>query len=230
MSTRCGPSDDGGVITREEVMPLLLEACPSFREHWETDAEEWGRDEERGRLYYIDSGELAAHLVKLVKATKTTEFPAIFDVIERFLVEGDEYVKELAAVGYLENIQNHADHAGIDPELFVRHLKPESRKAWDELNIFWEEWLPLAKMFDFFIRDVDTSKELVDEIEGLLLQHFRETEMYEELSVPLASYEPAGGEYLYDTAAMKKLFTFWLEKLRRRDPSTVPTNTGGAHR
>ncbi len=50
------------------------------------------------------------------------------------------------------------------------------------------------------------------------LQHFRETEMYEELSVPLAAYEPAGDEYLYDTAEMKKLFTFWLEKASTARP------------
>jgi hypothetical protein len=38
-------------------------------------------------------------------------------------------------------------------------------------------------------------------IEAFLLRNYRDTEMYEELSLPLASYEPHGGEYMYDTVA-----------------------------
>jgi hypothetical protein len=91
--------------------------------------------------------------------------------------------------------------AGSIHRSFVQYRKPESPKAWDELNVFWDESLPLAKMLDFFIRDVDISKDLVDEIEAFLLRNYRDTEMYEELSLPLASYEPHGGEYMYDTVA-----------------------------
>jgi hypothetical protein len=48
---------------------------------------------------------------------RTTEFPAIFDVIERLVMDGDPYVQELAVIGYLEGFQMMTvTRSGLDPE------------------------------------------------------------------------------------------------------------------
>jgi len=44
----------------------------------------------------------------LEKANRTEEFPAVFEIIERMHLEGDDYVKEAATIGMLEGIQNVA--------------------------------------------------------------------------------------------------------------------------
>jgi hypothetical protein len=126
------------MITKEQVMLLLLEACPSFTEKWE-EHRAFYDDED---LLYVDLGEFAHHLVELHKTNQTSEFPAVFDVIERLHLEGDAYVKEAATIGMLEGIQNVAGNTGANPEVFVQYLKPESAKWWRQLNDFWDGKIP----------------------------------------------------------------------------------------
>ena len=125
-------------ITKEQVMPLLLEACPSFTEKWE-EHRAFYEDED---LLYVDLGEFAHHLVELHKTNQTDEFPAVFDVIERLHLEGDDYVKEAATIGMLEGIQNVAGNLEVDPEVFAPYLKSESAKRWRQLNDFWDGKIP----------------------------------------------------------------------------------------
>jgi hypothetical protein len=125
-------------ITKEQVMPLLLEACPSFTRKWEEHRAFYDNED----LLYVDLGEFAHHLVELHKWNQTSEFPAVFNVIERLHLEGDDYVKEAATIGMLEGIQNVAGNLDIDPELFALYLKSESAKRWHQLNDFWGGKIP----------------------------------------------------------------------------------------
>jgi len=126
------------MITKEQVMLLLLNACPSFSKRWK-EHQSFYRDDE---LLYVDLGEFACHLVELKAANRTEEFQAIFDIIERLLVEGDHYVKEAATIGLLEGIQNVAGNSGVELEQFVKYLKPESAKWWRQVNDFWDAKIP----------------------------------------------------------------------------------------
>ena len=114
-------------------MPLLLEACPSFAERWKEHRAFYGDEQ----LLYIDVGEFAGHLIDLYKQNQKQEFSAIFSTIEKLHIEGDDYVKEVATIGFLEGVQNIAGNSGLDPEVFVEYLKPESIKWWKKLNDFW---------------------------------------------------------------------------------------------
>ena len=126
------------MITKEQVMPLFLEACPSFTERWKDHRAFYGDD----HLLYIDLGELAHHLIELHKSNRTDEFAAVFEVIERLHLDGDAYVKEAATIGMLEGIQNIAGNSDVNPEEFAGYLKPESAKWWQRLNDFWEGKIP----------------------------------------------------------------------------------------
>jgi hypothetical protein len=123
------------VITREQVMLLLLAACPSFRRRWESYVADGAYEE---GLLYVDLGIFADHLVDLLKRGETSEFEAVFEVVERLHVEGHPDVKEAATIGLLEGLQNVAGHSGLDPQQFVRWLEPESARWWAELNDFWD--------------------------------------------------------------------------------------------
>lgn len=78
------------MISKEQVMPLLVNACPSFSKRWEEHRALY-EDEE---LLYVDLAEFAHHLVELQNANRTEEFRAVFDIIERIHLEGDDYVKK----------------------------------------------------------------------------------------------------------------------------------------
>ena len=113
------------MIEHEQVMPLILEACPSFKEAWD------GSDSQE-RLYVV-VGDLANHLLELYRDQRIDEFGPLCEVIERLNTEGSSFVKELVAIGFLEGVQN----VWTDPEEFCRFLLPESRKLWKEQNDFW---------------------------------------------------------------------------------------------
>lgn len=135
------------MIGRADVIPLLLAACTSFRERWSTvEAEKI--DDEVGRLHYIDAAEFARHVVDLVKAQRTEELSEVFWVIEELHVEGDQYVRELATIGYLEGFQNVSSNRGVDPVYFEPYLGPEARRWWRGLNAFWQGEIPLVEPLD----------------------------------------------------------------------------------
>ncbi len=128
------------MIAASEVMPLLLEACPSFLPVWQV-VEAENRDEGNvgGRLHYIDAGEFIRDLVALRVAKRTDEFPSVFAVIERMVTTGDAYVRNLAIIGYLEGMQMMTvTSAGLDPESDFRPFcGPTLDRWWERLNRFW---------------------------------------------------------------------------------------------
>jgi hypothetical protein len=124
------------VISRPEMMFLMLRACPSFEGKWNEFLEYW-KESPEPPLYLVLS-DLARHLTAKLARGDISSFPAVFAVVERWLVEGDPYVKEAAAIGFLEGLQNKALHKGTEPAQFRPYLLPESAKWWDRLDGFWE--------------------------------------------------------------------------------------------
>ena len=79
------------MITRAQIIPLLLEACPSFHTIWG----ELQRPEE-DKVIYVAFGAFAGHLQRLERHRQTSEFSAVEATIARFLSEGDPEVQKLA--------------------------------------------------------------------------------------------------------------------------------------
>lgn len=120
------------MILKEQMLPMLAKACSSFVEKWEDHKREYA--DEENYLPYIALGEFARHLIKLEKQNQIDEFDNVFELVERFHLEGEHYVKEAATIGLLEGLQNNL---GEDAENFIKYLKPETLKWWNELNKFW---------------------------------------------------------------------------------------------
>ena len=129
-----------GVIEKSEVAPLMLAACPSFRSLWDSDSRDFNLDADTGeRLGYLDAADLTRHLVGLLADGDTEEFPAVFEAIERLHCEGDDYVRELATIGYLEGLQFVSSHEPrIEESDFVPFLGPESLRWWRGLVAYWD--------------------------------------------------------------------------------------------
>ncbi len=123
------------MITKEEMLPMLVEACPSFADKWQEHMEEY--HDEDNFLPYIALGAFARHLIGLYRENKTSEFEKVFQVVEKLHIEGEHYVREAATIGLLEGIQNIAGNTNLDPEIFYNYLEPVSSKWWNELNKFW---------------------------------------------------------------------------------------------
>lgn len=124
------------MIGKDEMMGVLVEACPSFAPHWRAFLDEWQDDSDPP--LYIALGNLARHLIGMLERGETTTFPAVFATVERLHREGDPFVKEAAAVGLLEDLQNVNLHRSTHPEQFREFLGPWSRRWWGKLYRFWE--------------------------------------------------------------------------------------------
>lgn len=72
----------------------------------------------------------------------------------------------------------------------------------------------LADLMETFVSGRDRSMAHVDRIEGLLIEHFQDSELFEELSPAVASYRPGGGEYLIDEDSLASEFRYALRRLR----------------
>jgi hypothetical protein len=75
----------------------------------------------------------------------------------------------------------------------------------------------LIETINVFISGRDRSQAHVDRIEGLLIEHFMDTDLYEELATYLASYSPIrGGEkHLYSEDELARELIYVLEHYLR---------------
>ena len=125
----------------DELVPLLLKACPSATEAWEDHLKFWSSE---ARDDFLDMAVFAHHVVNAFNQGRTEEFPAFFELLERMLVEGDQQVIDLAIAGLIEDIQNIASHRQFGYRVFEKWLGPTSRRGWAEIEVAWEGKSSLA--------------------------------------------------------------------------------------
>ena len=125
------------VISKDEMMDSMLHACPSFRPDWQAFLEEWRS--EADKPLYLALAALAHHLIAMLAARDTVGLVAVFQVVERWHLEGDAYVREAATIGLLEDLQNLHLHQTTSPADLEPFLLPESLKWWRKVDRFWSE-------------------------------------------------------------------------------------------
>jgi len=123
------------VLLKQQIVPMLLQACPSFVDTWNSLRDEYGP--ELDDLVYVSLGAFARHLIALLEQQRTEEFPKVFQTVEELHVHGDHLVREAATIGLLEGIQNSLSQAGFEQLIVEPFLLPESAKWWRRLNKFW---------------------------------------------------------------------------------------------
>ena len=125
------------MIDRETMFEPLLEAQPGIRGLWEALVAEWPDLPASERPNYMLLGDIAIECSKMLADGRESDVAAVFAVAERWIVEGDEYVKNAAIVGFLEDAQNENLHRGTKPADFIRFLGPESLFWWKKVDGFW---------------------------------------------------------------------------------------------
>jgi len=123
------------LITASTMFVPLLACAPSFEASWDAFMRDWSDTPEPPM--YIALCDLARHLIDRLAAGRTDGFDDIFDVVERWHVEGDSYVREAASIGLLEDLQNEHLHRTTRPSDFVAWLRPQSQIGWDKIDGFW---------------------------------------------------------------------------------------------
>jgi hypothetical protein len=135
-------------ITAEQVPDLLVASCAWVSQAWTEVAEE-NADPARpgGRLGYLDAGWIVARLADRFASGNTDGFDEFFELVERLVVDGDDYVRNLGVIGYLEGMQMQTvTSRGVDPEAFRPWLRPLSLKYRAAINDFWEAGIPIPDL------------------------------------------------------------------------------------
>ena len=132
-------------ITAEQVPRLLVASCTWVSQAWTEVAEEnQAPARPGGRLGYLDAGWIVDRLADRFASGNTDGFDAFFDLVERLVVDGDDYVRNLGVIGYLEGMQMQTvTSKGVDPEAFRPWLRPLSLKYWAAIHDFWEAGTPI---------------------------------------------------------------------------------------
>jgi hypothetical protein len=127
-----------GTVKVENMIPLLLDVCPSFTERRRrTEEELWSSNENGCLLHERVIEAFADHVTLLAFSGRRGELTWAFQLIERFHRHGDDEVGSLATNVFLAGLRSGAVSSGRDPELVFRPwLGPVSTLAWDALCFF----------------------------------------------------------------------------------------------
>jgi len=112
----------------------LIAICPGFAQAWQAHLD-WWEGEPAGD--YNDVGALAQWVVERIGAGELDCLPALFQDVEAILEDASDELRNLLLVGFLEDVQNVAANTGVDPDVVLPFLGPESRKGWFDLIKFW---------------------------------------------------------------------------------------------
>jgi hypothetical protein len=124
-------ADLGVVIRQSQVIPMLLESCPTFQSLWWEHLEEWpDHTPSRGHSHYLDVNAFAQYLKSRLGAGITDEFSAAFAAIERMMTDGDDDVRQLLTIGLFEDLSDSSEMAAQ----FLRWAGPYTRAGWYWVN------------------------------------------------------------------------------------------------
>jgi hypothetical protein len=122
---------DNKTVQYNEVVAKLMKDFPDFQ-----------FDQEDSELPYLVAGSFAVYLHTCYINKLFDEMYRGFDFIEELHVNGDSQTKELATIGFLEDLQNYFSRGGANPEDIFEYLGNESKKWWVQLNEFWQGRIP----------------------------------------------------------------------------------------
>ncbi|MGV3525079.1 MAG: DUF7674 family protein [Candidatus Sericytochromatia bacterium] len=119
------------MLNRLQSQSLMLETAPGFQPFWQAYREEW-QDADAQPGACLDLATFAHYVHHSIRENEPIPLPAIFQLIECLLQEGDEEVKTAAATCFLENLQNKE----TPPALWVPLLGTASRDYCQAWNAF----------------------------------------------------------------------------------------------
>lgn len=121
----------------------MLGVHSDFSKLWKEFTDEWSNEPE-DLPHYLLISDVVRKCSKMLAEGEKHNVDRVFEVVERWLVEGDPYVREAATVGFIEDLQNVNLHDGTEPRDFIQFLGPESSYWWTKVERFWSHGEPLV--------------------------------------------------------------------------------------
>ncbi len=122
------------MITSNDIMPLIVQAAPDFGAELTRFREDWSPDKPG---MYNELNEAVSFLISAYNRNERDCVKDLLDLAERLLTDGDDDVKGITKVGFLETLQNHSSWEPYGSSAFVPLLGPKSKKAWAAIKAQW---------------------------------------------------------------------------------------------
>jgi hypothetical protein len=129
------------LFAKPQIMPFLRAQFPSFQPSWAKHVEDWD-GEEAGA--FNDITVFVRFVIAAFESGDIALVRAAFDSIEQLLREGDQEVRDISAIGFLEDVQILASHKPFGKQAFVEFLGTLSMQAWAEIEEMWRGKRSLA--------------------------------------------------------------------------------------
>jgi hypothetical protein len=124
-----------GPALTSQMIYMLVEKFPDFSERWRKHLANW-RGEPAGS--YNDMAEFVHFVVEdLYEKEKLDEIGRIFQLLEKFFVEGDQATRDLISLGFFETMQKFASWRPYGNRVFEEFLGPMSKQSWAEIRRKW---------------------------------------------------------------------------------------------
>jgi hypothetical protein len=121
------------MIEPQEILPTLVQCCPDFYGRLTSTVENWLVEDGSISPCALMT-ELEGFVATRLRRDEYDYLSEIFALIERYMLEGSQDVRDAAATCFLENLINQS---GLDSTLWTSLLGKESReccKAWDNFT------------------------------------------------------------------------------------------------
>ncbi len=132
------------LFTKANMFEPVLLADPLFEQRWAIFQADWADDLDPPLYLALQS--LAEHILDRLGRGDTGGLAKVFQVVDRWITNGDAYVSEAAVIGLLESLQNNlggnnrnfrrAD--GINSADVEVYFTSATRRWWEKLYRFWD--------------------------------------------------------------------------------------------
>jgi hypothetical protein len=122
---------------RPDIFAPIVKADPTFASAWEAFRHRWSGEPELPM--HLAATLLARHLIAKLASKDTAAFSVIFAVVEDWLSHPDRYVRRVADVGLIEELQSTRLHTDTSPADFQKWLGPKAAAAWARTGTSWLE-------------------------------------------------------------------------------------------
>jgi len=120
-------------IEYNNVSKILIKLFPDFI------IDDFWIDDDGEVLEYSVAGDFSRYIIKNINENNIEKLKKCFEFIELLHINGTEKTKELATVGYLEDLQNFTggNETMEKYKIIYDYIGIESKKWWNKLNDFW---------------------------------------------------------------------------------------------
>lgn len=127
---------ESGELDDRQAVSIITQLFPEFDKECLEYLNQLPEDDRTVRIVFQ---RYAIYLSEHINIISEEDRDALFEIIEVILTNCSAGLRKMVATDFLEEVQNIFGNNDIDPEQYVKYLRPITKKWWNEINRFWAD-------------------------------------------------------------------------------------------